>query len=63
MINNEIKVSNIHWLSIFIIPVGTLILVLIMISMDYASNVTGIIISIMILLILMCLFITFTMNL
>ncbi len=52
MINNEIKVSNIHWLSIFIIPVGTLILVLIMISMDYDSNVTGTIISIMILLII-----------
>ena len=52
MISNDIKVSNIHWLSIFIIPVGTLIIVLIMISMDYASNVTESIISIVILLVI-----------
>ena len=52
MISNDIKVSNIHWLSIFIIPVGTLILVLIMISMDYTSNVKETIISIMILLVI-----------
>ncbi|MDD4046965.1 MAG: ATP-binding protein [Tissierellia bacterium] len=52
MISNDIKVSNIHWLSIFIIPVGTLILVLIMISMDYSSNVTESIISIVILLVI-----------
>ena len=43
MIRNDIKVSNIHWLSIFIIPAGTLVLVLIMIFDDYASNMNTII--------------------
>lgn len=52
MIRNDIKVSTTHWISIFIIPTGTLILALIMISTDYAHHVTEIIISIMILLII-----------
>ena len=52
LISNDIKVSNIHWLSIFIIPVCTLILVLIMIFKNYASNVTETIISIVLLLVM-----------
>lgn len=52
MLRNDIRVSTIHWLSIFIIPVGTLIIVLIMISHDYASYVTETIICIVILLII-----------
>ena len=52
MIGNDIEVSTIHWFSIFIIPVGTLILALIMLSKDYASNVRETIISILILLII-----------
>ena len=52
MIRNNIKVSTIHWLSIFIIPVGTMILVLLMISTDYAHHVEETIISILILLII-----------
>ena len=51
MIRNDIKVSTIHWFSIFIIPAGTLALVLIMISDDNASNLNTII-SIVILLII-----------
>lgn len=52
MIRNNIKVSTIHWLSIFIIPVGTLVLVLFMISGDYASNVNQSIMSILIMLVI-----------
>lgn len=52
MIKNNIKVSTIHWLSIFIIPVGTMILVLLMISTDYVNHVKETIISILILLII-----------
>lgn len=52
MIRNDIKVSTLHWLSIFIIPTGTLVLALIMISTDYAHHVTETIISIVVLLII-----------
>ncbi len=52
MIRNNIKVSTIQWLSIFIIPVGTSILVLIMLTNDYASNVNQSIMSILIILVI-----------
>lgn len=52
MIRNDIKVSTIHWLSIFIIPVGTMILALLMISTDYANHVAETIVSIIILLVI-----------
>ncbi|NLL60466.1 MAG: GHKL domain-containing protein [Tissierellia bacterium] len=52
MISNDIKVSNIHWLSIFIIPASTLILVLIMVFRTYDSNVRETIISIVLLLVM-----------
>lgn len=52
MIRNNIKVSTIHWLSIFVIPAGTMILVLIMISSDYVYYVKETIISIVILLVI-----------
>lgn len=52
MIRNDIKVSTTHWISIFIIPTGTLILALIIISTDYVYHVTETIISIVILLII-----------
>jgi two-component system sensor histidine kinase AgrC len=52
MIRNNIRVSTIHWLSIFIIPVGTLIVVLLMISHNYTDQVKETLTSIVILLVI-----------
>jgi len=52
MISNNIKVSNIHWLSIFTIPACTLILVLIMVFNNNEYNVKETIISIVLLFVM-----------
>ncbi|NLJ58943.1 MAG: GHKL domain-containing protein [Tissierellia bacterium] len=52
MIRNKTEVSTVHWFSIFIIPAGTLILALIIISTNYAEHVTLTLISIVIILVI-----------
>lgn len=49
LVKNDLKVSSLHWLSIFIIPAGTLILALMLILNIHSENITGILISIIIL--------------
>ncbi|WMJ78918.1 MULTISPECIES: sensor histidine kinase [unclassified Sedimentibacter] len=51
-IKNDVKVSVFHWLSIFIIPAGTLILALMMVMKANPNNLTGIITSVIILFII-----------
>lgn len=46
------NVSYLHWLSIFVIPAGTLLSALMLISKIHAENLTGIIISIVILFVI-----------
>lgn len=55
LVRSDVKVSYLHWISIFVIPSGTLVLALIMImkvNNDNNDNLTEIIISIVILLII-----------
>lgn len=52
LIRSEVKVSTLHWLSVFVIPTGTLALALMMIMKVNNDNLTEIIISIVILLII-----------
>lgn len=52
LVKNDVEVSALHWLSIFVIPAGTLILALIMIMKVNSDNLTAIIISIAILFII-----------
>ena len=52
MVKNNMNVSYLHWLSIFVIPAGTLVSALMLISKIHAENLTGIIISIVILFVI-----------
>jgi sensor histidine kinase YesM len=52
MVKNDIKVSSLHWLSIFVIPSGTLISALILITKVNSDNLTGVIINITILFVI-----------
>lgn len=52
LVKNDIKVSYIHWLSIFVIPAGTLILSLMLIFKVHSDNVTEVLISIVIMFII-----------
>ncbi|HHZ02772.1 MAG TPA: sensor histidine kinase [Tissierellia bacterium] len=52
MISNKTEVSTTHWLSVFIIPSGTLVLALIIISTNYTEHVTLSLISIVIILVI-----------
>ncbi|MDW5299242.1 MAG: GHKL domain-containing protein [Sedimentibacter sp.] len=52
MVKNNMNVSFLHWLSIFVIPFGTLISALMLIAKVHADNLTGIIISIVILFVI-----------
>lgn len=52
MVKNNMNVSFLHWLSIFVIPFGTLLSALMLIIKVHADNLTGIIISIVILFII-----------
>jgi two-component system sensor histidine kinase AgrC len=52
MVKNDVKVSSLHWVSIFVIPVGTLMLSLQLIINVHEDNITGIIISIVILFVI-----------
>ncbi len=49
LIKSDVKVSSLHWLSIFVIPLGTLILALMMIFKINHDNLTVIMISVVIL--------------
>ncbi|HAQ41290.1 MAG TPA: hypothetical protein DCM73_10960 [Clostridiales bacterium] len=49
---NDVKVSSLHWLSIFVIPAGTLISALMMIMKVSYGNLTEVIISIVILFVI-----------
>ncbi len=52
LVKNDIKVSSLHWLSVFIIPSGTLILALMLIMKAHSANITAILISIIILFVI-----------
>lgn len=52
LVKNDIKVSYIHWLSIFVMPAGTLILSLMLILKVNSENLTGILISIIIMFVI-----------
>lgn len=52
LIKNDLKVSSLHWLSIFIIPAGTLVLALMLILKINSENLTGILISIIIMFVI-----------
>lgn len=52
MVKNDIKISSVHWLSIFVIPAGTLVSALILITKVSSDNLTGIIINIIILFVI-----------
>ncbi|MDF2949447.1 MAG: hypothetical protein K0R07_1479 [Sedimentibacter sp.] len=52
LVKNDIKVSYIQWLSIFVMPVGTLILSLILILKVNSENLIGILISIIIMFVI-----------
>lgn len=52
MLKNDVKVSSLHWLSIFIIPSGTLVLAFLMVMKVTNDNITEILISIVILFII-----------
>ncbi|MGB4440015.1 MAG: GHKL domain-containing protein [Sedimentibacter sp.] len=52
MVKNNMNVSFLHWLSIFVIPFGTLLSALMLIAKVHADNLTGIIISIVILFVI-----------
>jgi len=52
LVKNDIKVSYIHWLSIFVMPVGTLILSLMLIIKENSENLIGILISIIIMFVI-----------
>lgn len=52
LIRSDVKVSSLHWLSIFVIPSGTLVLALLMILKVNNDNLTEMIISIIILFVI-----------
>ncbi len=52
LVKNDIKVSYIQWLSIFVMPVGTLILSLMLILKVNSENLIGILISIIIMFVI-----------
>lgn len=52
LVKNDVKVSSLQWLSIFIIPAGTLILALMLIMKVHSDNITGIIVSVVILFVI-----------
>lgn len=52
MVKNDIKVSSLHWLSIFVIPSGTLLSALMLITKVNSDNLTGVIINIIILFVI-----------
>lgn len=52
MVKNDIKVSSLHWLSIFVIPAGTLVSALMLITKTNSDNLTGIFINIIILFVI-----------
>lgn len=52
LVKNDVKVSLLHWLSIFVIPAGTLILALMIIFKVHSENLTGILVSIIIMFVI-----------
>lgn len=52
MVKNDIKVSSLHWLSIFVIPSGTLISALMLIIKVNPDNLTVVIINVIILFVI-----------
>lgn len=52
LVKNDVKVSSLHWLSIFIIPAGTLVSALMIIMKVNSDNLTGALISIIILFVI-----------
>lgn len=52
LVKNDVKVSSLHWLSIFVIPAGTLILALMLVLKVQSENLTAILISIVIMFVI-----------
>ncbi|MEL7647466.1 MAG: GHKL domain-containing protein [Sedimentibacter sp.] len=52
MVKNNINVSYLHWLSIFVIPAGTLVSALMLITEVHSENIAGMIVSIVILFVI-----------
>lgn len=52
LVKNDVEVSVFHWLSIFIIPAGTLILALMLVLKVHSDNLTEILISIIIIFVI-----------
>ena len=52
MVNNNINVSYLHWLSIFIVPTGTLFTALMLMAEVHSENITRMILSIVILFVI-----------
>lgn len=52
MVRNNINVSYLHWLSIFVIPAGTLVSALMLITEVHSENIPGMLVSIVILFVI-----------